>query len=204
MQIQKFTLGDLRSNCYIVFNEHSAFVVDPGYESDLITLFLDNQGLKLEFIYLTHGHFDHVGGVKQLKEKYNCKVYAPKKDLFWLDEYAMTKFGYKIPFDTLFEEPFELSFNGLDLRFYDTPGHSEGGTILYIKDLDVLFSGDTLFYQTIGRTDIPKANYDDLIESVLKIINNFPKQTRVYPGHGKPTDILHEMRNNPFINEKDV
>ncbi|MFA6800663.1 MAG: MBL fold metallo-hydrolase [Acholeplasmataceae bacterium] len=199
MQIQKYVLGDIKSNCYIVFNETNAFVVDPGYENNHVESFLNEHNLKLDFIYLTHGHFDHVGGVKQLKELYHTKVYAPKKDLFWLTTFALQHFSYEIPVDQYFEEPFEFKWQDLTLRFFDTPGHSEGGSVLWIKELNVLFSGDTLFFQTIGRTDIPYSNYEDIVKSVKKLYLLFPDITKVYPGHGRSTSIGYEKNNNLFI-----
>ncbi len=200
MQIQKYTLGNLRSNCYIVFNETNAFVIDPGFENDLVYKFLENQDLKLDFIYLTHGHYDHISGVKQLKSIYpDAPVYAPKKDLWWMTTYYEQKFNDTVPLDHLIGEPFTMDWQDLTLEVFDTPGHSDGGTILYIKDIDVLFSGDTLFFQTIGRTDIPYSDTDTLIESVKKIYQLIPDETRVYPGHGKPTSIGHEKKYNPFV-----
>jgi glyoxylase-like metal-dependent hydrolase (beta-lactamase superfamily II) len=199
MQIQKFTLGDLRSNCYIVFEDMHAFIVDPGYESQAVIDFIETNDLVIDFIYLTHGHIDHVGGVKQLKEKYHAKVYAPKKDIFWMTTYTKEKLGYDIPVDVLFAEPFEFEWLDLKLKFYDTPGHSEGGTILWIEDLDVMFSGDTLFFQTIGRTDIPYADTATLIKSIERIYQLFPNQTRIYPGHGRTSEIGHEKKYNPYV-----
>jgi len=202
MQIQKFTLGDLRSNCYVVFNETNAFIVDPGYESPAVINFINQNDLIVDFIYLTHGHYDHIGGVKQLKELYQTKVYAPIKDSYWLKEYAMKKFGYEIPIDTFFAEPFGFKWEGYDLVFFDTPGHSEGGSILWIKDLDVVFVGDTLFFETVGRTDIPFADPNVLVDSIKKIYQLIPDQTRVYPGHGRATTIEHEKQFNPFVRSK--
>ena len=199
MQIQKFTLGDLRSNCYVVFNETNAFIIDPGYENDIVSKFIENHGLDVDFIYLTHGHYDHVGGVKQLKDMYQCRVYAPKKDIFWTKNYALNKLGYEIPVDQYIEEPYAIFWQDLDLQVFETPGHSEGGTILYIPEIDVMFSGDTLFYHTVGRTDIPYANSEKLVESIKKIYKLIPDQTRVYPGHGRATTIIEEKKNNPFV-----
>ncbi len=199
MQIQKFTLGDLRSNCYVVFNETNAFIIDPGYENDIVSKFIENHGLDVDFIYLTHGHYDHVGGVKQLKDLYQCRVYAPKKDIFWTKNYALNKLGYEIPVDQYIEEPYAIFWQDLDLQVFETPGHSEGGTILFIPEIDVMFSGDTLFYHTVGRTDIPYANSENLVESIKKIYKLIPDQTRVYPGHGRATTILEEKKHNPFV-----
>jgi len=201
MQIQKFTLGDLRSNCYVVFNETNAFIIDPGYENDIVSKFIENHGLDVDFIYLTHGHYDHVGGVKQLKDMYQCRVYAPKKDIFWTKDYALNKLGYEIPVDQYIEEPYAIFWQDLDLQVFETPGHSEGGTILFIPEIDVLFSGDTLFYHTVGRTDIPYANSEVLVESIKKIYKLIPDQTRVYPGHGRATTIIEEKKNNPFVRD---
>lgn len=202
MQIKKFTLGDLASNCYVVYDGVSGYIVDPGYESeDVINFILENK-IKLAFIYLTHGHFDHIGGVKKIKEYFNIPVYASQKDLFWLTTFAKQKFGYEVAVDIWIHEAMMIPFDHTDLIVYETPGHSEGGTVLYDAHNKYAFSGDTLFYQTIGRTDIPHANFEDIEKSVLKMYKLLPNDTIIYPGHGHSTTIAHEKRYNPYVREK--
>ncbi len=203
MQIQKYRLGNLRSNCYIVYNKTNAFVVDPGAENEIVSKFLDDKNLSLDFIYITHGHYDHVRGVRQLKDLYpKAIVYAPKNDKYWLTEFFEEIYGYTVPVDSYIDEPFSLDWQDQSIKCYATPGHSLGGMTLHLEKLHILFTGDTLFYETIGRTDIPESDYATLILSIKKIYKLFPDETVVYPGHGKSSMIGHEKKYNPFVNEK--
>ncbi|MCR3906561.1 MAG: MBL fold metallo-hydrolase [Tenericutes bacterium] len=197
MKIEKISLGNLRSNCYIVSEDGNALVIDPGYESQEVIDYIKTNDLKVETIYITHCHFDHIGGVKQLKEIFNPIVYAPRKDSVWIDDPKYNQLGYKTPIDVWVDEGDEISFSKKTFIVYETPGHSPGGTVLYNDKL--LFSGDTLFYQSIGRTDIPLSDSKTLYQSVKKIYDLFDDDVVVYPGHGKPTTIYHEKNNNPFI-----
>lgn len=198
MHIKKFTLGPLKSNCYIVYHQKNAYILDPGYESqDVLDFILDNQ-LHIQFIYLTHGHPDHIGGVDFLNKTLSVPVYAPLKDKWWIDVYAPSQ-GITATITDYIQEPFSIPFIDESLHIYDVPGHSEGGTVIYSKAHQYLFSGDTLFFQTVGRTDIPHADPDKLTKSIQKMYTLFPKDTMVYPGHGKETSIGHEQLHNPFV-----
>lgn len=199
MKIMKFTLGNLRSNCYIVYENRKAFVVDPGYENDVVIPFLREHNLSLEGIYLTHGHPDHVGGVRQLKESFPCLVYAPKKDQIWMKLSPFNQIGYEIPVDVWVNDLDVLHFHEKDFVVYETPGHSEGGTVLHHRD--ALFTGDTLFFQSIGRTDIPFSNSKDIYSSIKHIYQLFDDEVIVYPGHGRASTIGHEKKFNPFVRE---
>ena len=197
MEIMKFSLGSLQSNCYIIHKNKRAFIIDPGFESTDVIDFIKTNELIVKAIYLTHGHFDHVGGVKQLKQSFDLLVYAPMKDKSWFTQGPYNNFGYDIPVDKWVKNLDELIF--LDEKFivYETPGHSAGSTVLHYDS--VLFSGDTLFFQSIGRTDIPFGNREEIYHSVKKIYSIFPDETIVYPGHGRATTIIHEKLNNPFV-----
>ncbi|TNF08900.1 MAG: MBL fold metallo-hydrolase [Bacillota bacterium] len=197
MKLKIFTLGEIRSKCYILYEEGLAFVIDPGYESDEVLSFLDEEKLIVVKIYLTHGHPDHVGGVKRIKDIYDAVVYAPEKDKIWLKMSVYNRIGYEIPVDVWVKDLDMISFIGQEFVVYETPGHSMGSTVLYGQDL--LFSGDTLFFQSIGRTDIPLADSQALYKSVKRIYQLFTDETVVYPGHGKPTTIGHEKEFNPFV-----
>ncbi|MBN2300532.1 MAG: MBL fold metallo-hydrolase [Acholeplasmataceae bacterium] len=199
MEIKKFSLGNLRSNCYIVYENKKAFVVDPGYENDEIVPFLKTNDLKLEGIYLTHGHPDHVGGVKQLKDIYHCPVYAPKKDEIWLSLSPYNQIGYEIPVDVWMNDLDQIIFLDKEFTVYETPGHSEGGTILSYHH--ILFTGDTLFFQSIGRTDIPFANQQKIYSSIKRIYELFDDVVVIYPGHGRSSTIGHEKKFNPFVRQ---
>ncbi len=198
MEIMKFVLGDhYRSNCYIIHENNKAFIIDPGCESFEVIDYIKDTNLMLEGIYLTHGHPDHVGGVKQLKDMFDVLVYAPIKDKIWFGLTPYNQIGYEIPVDVWVKDLDVLHFLNLDFTVYETPGHSKGGTVLYSNE--ILFSGDTLFFQSIGRTDFPLSNPISIQHSLRRIFELFNDDTLVYPGHGKSTTIGHEKKYNPFI-----
>lgn len=198
LQIERIVLGDLRSNCYILHDQGRAMIIDPGYENDRVIPFLEEHDLVLDKIYITHGHFDHIGGIPQLKDYVRVTVYAPKKDEPWFRDSKYSPFDGEIPVDVWVDDGDEIDFAGHTFRVIATPGHSQGGTSLYAPS--VLFSGDTLFYQSIGRTDLPYADAKTLYRSIKKLYA-LPDDTTVYPGHGRETTIRHEKTANPFIRD---
>lgn len=202
MNIQKFTLGMYKSNCYIVYENQDAIIIDPGYESAEVVAFIDDQKLNIKGIYITHGHIDHVGGVKQLKSLYNTKVFAPLKDKIWFIKSDYNRLGYDIPVDHFIEENYTLTLGNHEFKVIETPGHSAGGTVLCALNSLLCFSGDTLFFETIGRTDLPFSSFEDIQSSILKLYEILPNQTKLYPGHGRPTTIGHEKKFNMFVREK--
>lgn len=201
MKITKFVLGDIRSNCYIIKINESALIIDPGFPDESIIDYLEKHNLTLKAIYITHGHFDHWGGVNMLTTKYpNVLVYAPKKDSFWFEIGKQNPWNYKPRIDTFVEEGDIITIESTSFKVYETPGHSLGGTILFSKPH--LFTGDTLFKQSVGRTDIIHASFDALTKSVLRMYKSFSNETICYPGHGSNTTIGFEKEHNPFINLK--
>lgn len=197
MEIKRFALGLLRSNCYVLSNYGHAIIIDPGYESNEVVEYIESENLIVDLIYITHGHHDHVGGVRQMKNHFDVLVMAPIKDIEFMGDFPLNRFGYPIPVDIWVGEGYQ--FQAIDHTFlvYDAPGHSEGGTLLYVDH--VLFTGDTLFYQSIGRTDIPRANSEILYKTIKHIYQTFPKETVIYPGHGRHSTIGHEQKYNPFV-----
>ena len=197
MEIIRFQLGSLRSNCYIISEENRALIIDPGYESDEVLKYIKKNELKIEAVYLTHGHPDHVGGVKQIKDLFECVVYAPHKDRIWMGKSSYNQIGYEIPVDVWVHDLETFEALGHVFTIYETPGHSEGSTVLHVNN--IVFSGDTLFFQSIGRTDIPLSDPQVIYQSIKRMYQLFDEDTLVYPGHGKPTDIGHEKKFNPFV-----
>ena len=197
MEIIRFQLGSLRSNCYIISEENRALIIDPGYESDEVLKYIRKHELNIEAIYLTHGHPDHVGGVKQIKDLFGSIVYAPHKDRIWMGKSSYNQIGYEIPVDVWVHDLETFEAIGHVFSIYETPGHSEGSTVLHVDN--ILFSGDTLFFQSIGRTDIPLSDPQVIYQSIKRMYQIFDEDVLVYPGHGKPTDIGHEKKFNPFV-----
>ncbi len=197
MHIKRFSLGLLRSNCYVISNQGHAIIIDPGYESLEVIQYIEGENLIVDLIYITHGHHDHVGGVKQMKSHFDVLVYAPKKDIEFVGNFPLNRFGYAIPVDVWVTEGYTFDALGKSFKVYDAPGHSEGGTLLYVDY--ILFTGDTLFYQSIGRTDIPRANSEILYHTIKRMYHIFPKETIIYPGHGRHSTIGHEQQFNPFV-----
>src|SRR5690554_123889 len=195
MEIIGLKLGEARSNAYVVSENKQCFIIDPGYEGPEIIEYIKSRKLDPQFIYITHGHHDHTGGVKQLKDLYHIPVYAPLKDKVWMTDSVYNYFPYDIPVDQYVVDGDQIDFGKHVFTVIETPGHSEGSTALY--SAPNIFSGDTLFFETIGRVDIPYASMDQLIESIKTKLLTLPDKTVVYPGHGKPTSIGHEKKYNP-------
>jgi len=196
MEIVQLKLGDLRSNCYVISEGKECFIIDPGYETTIVSDYIKSSKLNPQFIYITHGHFDHTGGVKQLKNLYHIPVYAPLGDKIWMQDTIYNRWMYDIPVDQFVIDGDEIDFAGHLFKVIETPGHSKGSTALY--EVPNIFVGDTLFFEGVGRTDIPFADFDELKESILKLYQ-LPDNTVVFPGHGKQTTIGYEKLNNPYV-----
>ncbi|MCD4826582.1 MAG: MBL fold metallo-hydrolase [Acholeplasmataceae bacterium] len=199
MEIKRFVLSNYQSNCYIVYQNKKAMIIDPGDQSEKIVEYINENNLEVVFIYATHGHVDHVAGIKYFKDLYQVKTYAPKKDEIWFTNPMYNRLGYDIPVDTYISEGVQLKLDDLIFDIYDTPGHSKGGTVIYNDKYKVCFSGDTLFRQTIGRTDLPFGNFEEIKQSILKMYDLFDDQVKLYPGHGISTTIGFEKVNNMYV-----
>lgn len=205
MIIETVPVGMLGVNCYIVGDKDHLLVIDPGADANAIFKKIQSIGGTVETIFLTHCHFDHILATNELKELTGADIFvanAEKENL--LDENVnMTgRFHSRkihiVP-DKLLSEGDTVSSGNYHFSVIETPGHTSGGVCLYEPTEKVLFSGDTLFFESIGRTDFLTGDFSALKRSVIEKLYVLPGETRVFPGHGEKTTIAHEMKNNPFI-----
>ncbi len=204
MIIKKLTVGPIQANCFILGCEKTkeAVVIDPGDEVDRSLFTLAESKLKVKYIINTHGHFDHVGGNKHLKEVTGAELMIHKEDVHMLEQLTSTASSFGLAAenspgpDKLLEEGETLTFGEITLQVIHTPGHSLGGVSLHTNG--ALFVGDTLFAGSIGRTDFPGGDYGVLIASIQKKLFPLGDDVTVYTGHGPETTIGHEKRTNPF------
>jgi len=208
MTIQMFTVGKLFTNCYIVAcpETKEAIIIDPGFESvseaEKVFKFIEEKALKPKFVVNTHGHPDHICGNGLVKGKFQTPILIHEKDAFMLGRLGrvIAKFaGFENSSpsaDALLKDGDIISFGKINLKVMHTPGHSPGSISLVGKK--EVFTGDTLFAGSIGRTDIPRGSVLDIKESLRKLAC-LPDDFKVYPGHGPTTTIGEEKRSNPFL-----
>ena len=194
MKIHTLTLGAYQTNCYIIHNDNSktCCVIDPGYDAPAILRKVEALGLSVAAILLTHGHFDHVGAVKQLVADTDCDVYLCAEDLSMP---AMMTAG-KLYYTHTYTEGSRLQLAGLSISVLHTPGHTPGSVCLLCEN--VLFTGDTLFAGSCGRTDLPGGDWDTIQESLQRLAL-LDGSIAAYPGHGESTTIAREKRYNPYM-----
>ena len=185
-------LGAYQTNCYILKNEGKALVIDPGYEPETVLAHLRRENLTLEAILLTHGHFDHVGAVKELAAQADCRVYIhPAENTMPSMMTAGTLY-----YTHTYGEGNVLKLAGLTIRVLSTPGHTPGSVCLLCQN--VLFSGDTLFAGSCGRTDLPGGDWATIRES-LRRLAGIEADLTVCPGHGEATTLSREKATNPYL-----
>ena len=194
MQVTRLPLGVYQTNCYIIYEENAASccVLDPGGEAKKVLEFMNLRNLTLDAILLTHGHFDHVGAVKELHEATGCKVYLCTEDLSMPAKWTAGELFYT----DAYGEGDELDLAGLHIRVLHTPGHTPGSVCLMVDDS--IFSGDTLFAGSCGRTDLPGGDGDVILTS-LRRLAQLEEDYTVYPGHSASTKLAREKQYNPFI-----
>ena len=207
MKITNLPSGPLQVNTYLAVDEdtNKGFIVDPGGYNPALTKMVKDEKIDIEYIILTHGHSDHICGVEaHLNDFPGAKVVAHKDEEPMLHD---VRFNFSAEFgtpctidaDLYVEDGDTLSVGNMELKFFHTPGHSPGGMCIYAEKENVLFSGDTLFRQSIGRTDFPGCSYEALAEAIHSKLFALPDETQVFPGHMAPTQIGFEKRNNPFV-----
>ncbi len=206
LKIGRIMLGICQTNCYFVYREGSsqALVFDPADKGDYIYNGLKEKGFTVAAILLTHGHFDHIWGVEALKELSGVKVYAYEEEREVCENASVnvSKGAGRpciVQADTYLKDGEERTIEGISFKLLATPGHTKGSCCYYFADDKILISGDTLFQESVGRTDLPTGSMSTLVRSVKEKLMPLPEDVRVYPGHGEATTIRYEKQYNPFI-----
>lgn len=211
MNIECIPDGLVQSNVYIIWGSgNEAVVIDCGCKPETILAVLNKKSLCVKHVILTHGHFDHIYYVDALREKTNATVYIHEQDARCLSDpqysgLALFRAENDISFnpaDYLLHDGDVLECGDLKLRIIHTPGHTTGGVCVHAEN--ALFTGDTLFKSSIGRTDFPGGSMADLLKSIQYKLFTLPEETIVYPGHGVPTTIGYEKMNNPFLRGQEI
>lgn len=210
MLLKTFVFNPFMENTYVLSSSNGdAIIFDPGcyenYEINEISSYIENEGLEVKMIVNTHCHIDHVLGNEVLKRKYGCPFKIPKNEL--------EVFNAQVPYapqwgivnyqpaevDEFLNEGDTIVLDEIRLKAIEVSGHSPGHLVFYDKDKKILIGGDVLFRESIGRTDLPGGNHDDLLRNIKEKVYPLPEDTTVYPGHGPETTIGYEKSNNPFV-----
>ena len=207
MILETFPVGPLQCNCTILGDEQTgeAIVIDPGEEVGRIQKRLAAHGLRLKQILVTHGHIDHVGGALKLKRLTGAPIYLNEGDLeqLALMQEQATWLGVETPEtappDESLVDGMTVGLAAYPAQVLHTPGHTQGSVSLHFAPLKLLVAGDTLFAGSIGRTDLPGGNYEQIIDSIHTRLLALPDETKVVPGHGPASTIGAERRSNPFL-----
>ncbi|SUY47392.1 Zn-dependent hydrolase, glyoxylase [Clostridium putrefaciens] len=201
MIIKRIPAGVYAANCYVIMDESTkeAVVLDPGGDEDDITSSIEQLGAKIKYILLTHGHVDHTGGVIKLKDEYKCKVGINQMDeeLMINGAYMFGELENHEQVDLLLKDGDIISFGDKKIVVLETPGHTPGGVSFLVEDK--VFTGDTLFAGSIGRTDLTGGDFETIIDSIKTKLMVLKEQTIVYPGHGSESSIGIEKKSNPFL-----
>ena len=207
MKVGKFVLGPVATNCYIGINEETkeCFIVDPATCPPEFVSYIKNAGLTVKAVLLTHGHFDHIMGLDALLKEFSVPVYAHEAEREVLESEQLNSSAsmlgqpYSFSGADYVTNRQELRIAGFEILVIYTPGHTIGGCCYYIEKEKALFSGDTLFHGSVGRTDLPTGSMGQLVSSVRDRLFVLPDDTQVYPGHMDETSIGYEKKYNPFI-----
>lgn len=207
MYIKNLLVGSIETNCYIVNDEkHNTVIIDPGDNGDIILQYIEREGLMPKAILLTHAHYDHIGACDLLRDKFAIPIVLCEGEEPVIES---TAYNLSLEFDESYSSKYDRVLNDgevykvgdLTFKTIHTPGHTPGSACYYMENEKVLFSGDTLFFASIGRTDFPLSSTRDMLSSLekLKILD---VNTKVYPGHGQSTTIKFELANNPYLSEE--
>lgn len=207
LRVEQYVVGPVMTNCYFAVNEdtNEMLVIDPGDSAKQLVDKIKERALKPAAVLLTHGHFDHAWAAKEVAEEFSVPVYAEEheKETLLSPEInlcgMMGQRGVIFHADVYVKDEDTLDLAGFSVKVLHTPGHTKGGCCYYIEKEQALFSGDTLFCQSVGRTDFPGGSASVLIRSIEEKLLPLPGQTKVYPGHNETTTIGYERQYNPFL-----
>ena len=206
LKIGRIVMGMCQTNCYFVYPEGKSEVIlfDPADRGDYIYHSLKDKGFTVAAILLTHGHFDHIWGLEELKELSGAKVYAyeEEKEVCENASVNVSKGAGRpceITADEYVKDGATISVAGMSCQLIATPGHTKGSCCYYFEEEGILISGDTLFQESVGRTDLPTGSMSALVRSVKEKLMVLPADVKVYPGHGESTKFGYEKEYNPFL-----
>lgn len=206
MKIEKFVLGSMGTNCYLIINEETKelIIIDPATCPDYVVSHVNSNGYIPRAIFLTHAHFDHVMGIDGWVKEFGIPVYLHEEEKKVLEDPELNLSGvfgasYSYSDVKCLKDGQELEVSGFIFKVIHTPGHTCGGCCYYCAEKGVLISGDTLFYQSVGRSDFPTGSMGTLVRSIKEKLFCLPEDVMVYPGHNDSTCIGDEKKYNPFV-----
>ena len=206
MKIEKFVLGSMGTNCYLIINEETKelIIIDPATCPDYVVSHVNSNGYIPRAIFLTHAHFDHVMGIDGWVKEFGIPVYLHEEEKRVLEDPELNLSGvfgasYSYSDVKCLKDGQELEVSGFIFKVIHTPGHTCGGCCYYCAEEGVLISGDTLFYQSVGRSDFPTGSMGTLVRSIKEKLFCLPEDVMVYPGHNDSTCIGDEKKYNPFV-----
>ena len=206
LRVERYVVGTVHTNCYFAVNEDTkeTVVIDPGSNAKQLIGRIEEENLKPAAILLTHGHFDHAGGAAELAQRYGILVYAHEEEQKTLSDPAVNLSGWEgrertYHADCFLRDEQELKLAGFQIRVLYTPGHTPGSCCLLFPYQKAVFSGDTLFARSVGRSDFPGGSASTLIRSIKEKLMTLPEEITVYPGHDESTTIGTERMYNPYL-----
>jgi len=202
MQIKRIPVGAYAANCYILMDEDTkeTAVIDPGEEADTLIKAIKDMNANVKYILLTHGHADHTGAAVQLKKEFNSPVYINEQDYKLINNGEFMYGDIAENVDKYINEGDTFSIGSIKIECILTPGHTPGGVCFLVDDM--VFTGDTLFASSIGRTDLAGGNFETIIKSIKEKLIKLPESITVFPGHGPESSIGREKACNPFLSDE--
>ncbi|API88705.1 MBL fold metallo-hydrolase [Marinilactibacillus sp. 15R] len=206
IQVRQIVTGTIEENCYIVYKDNKALIIDPGDETSKIKNEIEELEVQPIAILLTHAHFDHIGSLEDIRVDYDIPVYVSPEEKDWLGD-PIANLSFNNPFtvtanpaEQLFAPVQKLTIDEFTFEVVPTPGHSPGSVSFIFHENHFVISGDALFRGSVGRTDLPGSQPEVLLDGIRKYLFSLPDDYTVYPGHGRDTTIGNEKHTNPYFN----